>query len=130
MKRHRRGGFVHVRDGEREVRRCIGRRTDGCIVDIDCHAVRRLRHEVEDRPRLEAQFGPHDLEECGIVPVRESEFVPSASSVTTMSASLTALAVLVFSGSVAVVFCSATAVGTSFTSVTVIVNVCSNESPP
>ena len=45
-------------------------------------------------------------------------FVPSASSVTAMSATLTRLAVLVFSGRLVVVLCKATAVGASLTSVT------------
>ena len=45
-------------------------------------------------------------------------FVPSASSVTTMSATLIRAAVFVISGRLAVAFMSATAVGASLTSVT------------
>ena len=56
--------------------------------------------------------------------------VPSASSVTAMSATLMRALVLVFSARLVVVFASATAVGASFTSVTEIANCFSTVSPP
>ena len=53
------------------------------------------------------------------VPVSEIAFVPKASSVTVMSATLILEDVSVFSGSVVVVFVKATTAGASFTSVMV-----------
>ncbi len=81
-------------------------------------------------PALSRSSVPTISKNVASAPARESAFVPSASSVTTMSASLIAAAVLVFSASVVVVvFCSATAVGASLTSVTLIVNDLSNIRP-